>query len=248
MPEQDKTNSDEPVKTNEDKKDSQRGLWIIIGVGVVVLLAVVTVGSFFVYSQRIRFITEFSLTVALATLVGVQAYIYKRQWEAMERQSRETERQSKLTEQTIKSNRRHTIYTLRAYVNIRVVVPAYPDEILLGIENFGQTPAHKVQFASAIRVKPSLEVPEAIIETLRWYDEGVTMPPGLQVEKRLRIGKLSDEDVRLLNSGDGSHKLFVWGAIRYRDIFRRNRYTRFCIAYRVDTKTLESCPDGNDAT
>src|ERR1051326_5107122 len=182
MPEHDKTNPDEAVKTDEDKKDSQRGLWIIIGVGVVVLLAIVTVGAFFVDTQRIRFITEFSLTVALATLVGVQAYIYKRQGEAMERQSRETETQSKLTEQKIKSNRKHTIYTLRAYVNIRVVVPAYPDEILLGIENFGQTPAHRVQFAYAIKVKPSLKIPEAIIETLRWYDEGGPLPPGLPIK------------------------------------------------------------------
>jgi hypothetical protein len=245
MPEDNKANSNESVQAKKDRKDSQRGLWIIIGVGAVILLAVVAVGSFFVDSQKIRFITEFSLTVALATLVGVQAYIYKRQWEAMERQGTQIERQAEYTAQSLKSDRRHTIYTLRAYVNIASCLADFPEQIILEIKNFGQTPAHKVQFCSTITPGPSNDPPEAFVETLDWNLPGASFPPTMSIEKRLKIRTLSEKEIELLN--DGQYRLYVVGAIRYEDIFRRVRYTRFSLYYSLPGRQLGTNLEGNDA-
>ena len=92
MPENNQTDSNKNIKTEERNKNAQRGLLRIIGVGATIFLVVIIVGSFFVDTQKIRFITEFGLTVALATLVAVQAYIYQRQWEAMDQNLARTDR------------------------------------------------------------------------------------------------------------------------------------------------------------
>jgi hypothetical protein len=87
MPEHDKTDADNQPKSGEDQKGSQRGLWLIIAAGFIAVVAVIFVGSFWISPvDRTRFITEFILTVALADLVAVQAYIYKKQWAAMKGQ------------------------------------------------------------------------------------------------------------------------------------------------------------------
>jgi hypothetical protein len=85
MPEHDKMDADNQPKSGKDQKGSQRGLWLIIAAGFVAVVAVIFVGSFWIsLVDRTRFITEFILTVALADLVAVQAYIYKKQWQAMD--------------------------------------------------------------------------------------------------------------------------------------------------------------------
>src|SRR5215211_4485712 len=85
MPEHDKTDADNQPQSGEDQKGSQRGLWWILAAGFIAVVAVILVGSFWISPvDRTRFITEFILTVALADLVAVQAYIYKKQWQAMD--------------------------------------------------------------------------------------------------------------------------------------------------------------------
>jgi hypothetical protein len=246
MPETNKTQPDKPIEAQKNQKNSQRGLWIIIGIGCVVLAAVLVVGSFFIDAGKIRFITEFSLTVVLATLVGVQAYIYRRQWEVMEQQGVQIERQARYTEHSVKSARRHAIYTLRAYVNIRAVLPDFPKQILLEIVNFGQTPAHHVQFAHKIAVRPARENPEAVPESIDWAIPGVPLAPSMSIEKSLPLSGISEADIAKLS--DPQYRLFIWGAIRYKDIFRRTRYTRFAAVYALESKKLGTCSKGNDAT
>jgi len=92
MPHGNEAHSKNSLLGNRLSRDSQKGLWITICVGCVILIAVVVVGTFFIDSQRVRFITEFSLTVVLGTLVAVQTYIYRRQSDIMERQLKATER------------------------------------------------------------------------------------------------------------------------------------------------------------
>ena len=87
MAENDKTDADDAPKSSKDQKGSQQGLWWIIAAGFIAVIAVIFVGSFWISAvDRTRFITEFILTVALADLVAVQAYIYKKQWTVMDRQ------------------------------------------------------------------------------------------------------------------------------------------------------------------
>lgn len=93
MPENNQAQSNKGVQTHHDQKVSHTGLWIIIGVVVLVVATVVFVGAFYVNqsSERIRFITVNTLSVLIAGLVAVQAYIYRKQWDAMERSLERTD-------------------------------------------------------------------------------------------------------------------------------------------------------------
>jgi hypothetical protein len=112
MPENEMTNADNPPKSSEDQKSSQRGLRWIIAAGFIAVVAVIFVASFWISPvDRTRFITEFILTVALADLVAVQAYIYKEQWTVMERQFTEFENQTRQNEWAFRMNRRNASAT-----------------------------------------------------------------------------------------------------------------------------------------
>lgn len=112
MPENDKTDTDNHPKSEKDQKGSQRGLWWIIVAGLFAVVAVIFVGSVWISPvDRTRFITEFILTVALADLVAVQAYIYKKQWTVMERQFMEFENQTRQNEWAFRQNQRNAAAT-----------------------------------------------------------------------------------------------------------------------------------------
>ncbi|HEV8427563.1 MAG TPA: hypothetical protein VGQ41_06595 [Pyrinomonadaceae bacterium] len=245
MPQNSQTQPNKSVQGQENNNNSERGLWIIIGVGAVLLVAVVVIGGVFIDTGRVRFITEFSLTVLLAALVAVQAYIYRKQWEVMGQQRVEIEKQAGYMLESLKSTREHTIHTLRAYVNIRLVVPDFPKQILMEIVNFGQTPAHNVQFAHMIAVKPFQEIPEASPESVDWVIPGVPLAPTMSIEKPLLLGKISEADMAKLH--DPQYRLFVWGVIRYEDVFYKTRYTRFSAFYVPLTRKIGTCSKGNDA-
>ena len=191
----------------------------------------------------------FLAVVAQACIYWGQRNLMLRQWEAMQDALTETRKQSAFAGKSLKANRRHTVYTLRAYVSVRQCIASFPGEIVLEIVNFGQTPAHKVQFAHAVVVRKAKDVPETVIETVDWHSQsipGIPMAPTMSSEKRLGIPALSDSDVTSLTAG--THKLFLTGAIRYTDIFRRVRHTRFCFAYNWGTRRMDICIRGNSAT
>src|SRR5882724_9953375 len=112
MPEHDKTDADNQPKSGKDQKGSQRGLWWIIATGFIAVVAVIFVGSFWISPvDRTRFITEFILTVTLADLVAVQAYIYKKQWAVMDQQFTEFENQTRQNDWAFRMNQRNASTT-----------------------------------------------------------------------------------------------------------------------------------------
>jgi len=225
-----------------DKKKNQildPGMKRILTLGIVVLVMLL-IFTFAQASGRIPFFTQNFLSLLVLVAIATQAYIYRRQWEVMERQGNEIERQSEQA-------REHAIHTLRAYISIRVVVPAYPKQILVEIVNFGQTPAHHVQFAHRVAVRDMRESPDAREQEFDWgLLPGAPLAPTMSNEKHLLLGGIPDSDMAKLH--DPKYRLFFWGIIRYRDIFRKTRYTRFAGFYSVEHKVIGTCSSGNDAT
>jgi len=117
---------------------------------------------------------------------------------------------------------------------------------MMEIVNFGQTPAHHVQFAHEVGVRDMRESPEATAESFDWVIiPGAPLAPTMSNEKRLLLAGIPNSDMAKLH--DPKYRLFFWGIIRYRDIFRKTRYTRFAAFYSPDTKTIGTCSQGNDA-
>lgn len=144
-------------------------------------------------TERVKFFTANTLNLFLLFAVAVQGYIYRRQWEVMERQGSEIERQSEQA-------RNHAIYTLRAYISIRTVVPDFPKQILVEIVNFGQTPAHHVQFAHKVAVRPVRENPDPAPETFDWrIIPGAPLAPTMSSENRLLLAGIPESDMAKLH-------------------------------------------------
>ena len=237
MPENTQADSDQHKIDKKKAEILDPGMKRIFTLGIVVLFLLL-IFTFAQASGRLPFFTQNFLSLLVLVAIAIQAYIYRRQWEVMERQGNEIERQSKQA-------REHAIHTLRAYVNIRVVAPDFPKQVLMEIVNFGQTPAHNVQFAHTIAVKPFQETPEATPESIDWVIPGVPLAPTMSIEKPLPLGKISEADMAKLH--DPQYRLFIWGVIRYEDVFYKTRYTRFSAFHIPQTKRLGTCPRGNDA-
>jgi hypothetical protein len=259
MPEKDKTDSDKNGKTGKDKRDSQRGLWIIIGIGAAAFLAVAAIGSLFIDSQKVHFITEFSLTVVLATLVGIQAYIYRQQWEVMDAQwdamrqglSRTDKVIEKMEAQLVavkeqaeimgkqaKSMDQSVVFGLRAYVGVRsITLDLQKKRIFLEIGNTGKVPAKniKVQILLRVEIPEEFRKPEPFhfVEVQTGSDYGNTklFPDTLPIKFVIRL----DEDPMIASRLDliaaGHARMIIRGNINFMDGFHSDKNTPFAFRY-----------------
>ncbi|HXQ72183.1 MAG TPA: hypothetical protein VN844_16930 [Pyrinomonadaceae bacterium] len=117
MPKNTQADSDQH-KIDKKTEILDPGMKRIFAFGLVVLFLLL-IFTFAQESGRIPFFTQNFLSLLVLVAIAIQAYIYRRQWEVMERQGNEIERQSEQA-------REHAIHTLRAYISIRVVVPDFP--------------------------------------------------------------------------------------------------------------------------
>lgn len=82
------------VHLDKHEKVNNAGMWFIITAGILLLSIVVVVGTFWVneYSERIRFVAINTMSVVGMALIALQVYIYRKQWDVMERQLKATEK------------------------------------------------------------------------------------------------------------------------------------------------------------
>lgn len=107
MPQDDDANADDPVKSDEDKKASNTGWRIIVAAAVIAAVAIVGVGFLYIKeSERVAFITVNTLSLLVLVAIAVQAYIYRKQWEAMEEQRDAMTEQGRLMSVSLAQNER----------------------------------------------------------------------------------------------------------------------------------------------
>ena len=151
---------------------------------------------------------------------------------------------------------------LRAYIVVKAatveLVKEGSAEKIVGVVcrvaflNAGQTPAYDLQLTRNT-------VRETFAFDPIFPDDGggmhrTTAILGPRVEHPDDLGtrmNLSPQDVLALERGQSA--IYMWGAVRYRDIFNRSRRTRFAaqwprIPSKIDDRSTTACPHGNDAT
>lgn len=124
MPETDKAQSqpDGPKKPDSNALRAAYTRFKLLPIGLRWILSATLAGvlslaalAFFLpnMKERMKFFTDGTLSWLIFIVVGVQAYIYRRQWEVMERQWKETQR-------GIESAEKNSIYAQRAYVTAKI--------------------------------------------------------------------------------------------------------------------------------
>jgi hypothetical protein len=125
---------------------------------------------------------------------------------------------------------------LRAYVMIQGHGLALQDraaniklEARTTLLNAGNTPAHSVNFSSRLIILPA-KVPEDFDFDLPQgdFDAGAMLFPHQTLTYRAWLPDLiSDEELAALKR-IGERTLYVYGVVRYKDIFSEEHYTNFC--------------------
>jgi hypothetical protein len=112
--------------------------------------------------------------------------------------------------------------------------------------NAGNTPAYNatVEFHMHPLKEPVTQLPK--INRTGKSSRVVIGPRVVWQIKPVTTGPMVEADMPLIESG--IYRYYVWGVIRYTDIFNNNRWTRFCLVQNRDDKSLlDACPFGNEA-
>ena len=135
----------------------------------------------------------------------------------------------------------------------RIIDPTSAPHAQITIKNAGQTPAHNLVHWAIMEVRefplrsifPAMPVPPAP----HWNVLG----PGIPEVKTLRMDKrLTEEEIAGLRTGVKA--IYCHGEIRYRDVFGKNRWTRYRCMYVTPAcgvigigTDLVYCEEGNEA-
>ena len=140
---------------------------------------------------------------------------------------------------------------LRAYLNIHKayviweknrVVRAWVD-----VTNTGQTPARDIEHWISLNFGDDVQFPAPPLDTMFPDQSKSDLGAGIHLTVDIKTDPLTDENWRDIRAR--SMNLYVWGEIRYLDIFKREtRYTRFRFVLGEDGDDLSTLPEGNEAT
>ena len=122
-----------------------------------------------------------------------------------------------------------------------------PSSFTAEVRNSGATPAR----ITLVRIQAHALAPSATFAAR--YVDPVESPSTLVLQPGMTAGlphrgrqNLTPADVKLLREGTAA-RVYVFGEIRYRDVFDRPHFTRFCMRIEADLKTSKWCAIHNEA-
>lgn len=204
-------------------------------------------------TERVKFFTVNALSVLVFAVILVQTYIYRRQWEAMQKQltarndqtvsmgeslaetrnmAEQNRRAIKATERGVEVAQQNMIYAQRAYITItdgEIIRPIRDLLFKMTIRNSGNTPAYDVQVARKVDIPEILPDPNTDWQT--WSRVGLIAPHGEIEMFAPALNNVTNQQEQLIAMG--RLKTYCWGMICYRDIFGKTRYTKFCFSDRL---------------
>jgi hypothetical protein len=221
--------------------------WIIIG-GCVVLTALLFISIYLPYlTERVKFFTVNFLSLLVLIIIAIQAFIYRRQWEAMQGQLKVMNRQSELMNESLKEGIKTRELENRAYVTIKDNIVDQPmkaaegQTIIFILNNSGRTPAINVTTKYAVILdskRPALpEFPPTEFRSRSHLANGdnkhITMilPP------------FTPDNVDEIYSRQA--RVWIVGIIEYEDIFKAHHRTQFCYYQKLGMFDLNLCEEGN---
>jgi hypothetical protein len=215
-----------------------------------------------------EFISNSSFTdwiqTALTCTIGAIAYA---QWRTYVDQSETMKVQAELTRQTIEQGQQAnatafkslelsqdtTKRQLRAYIALESAAfessPLIrPSNLLVSFKNYGATPAYSVKFAGCVHTITQQELELLSIEEESFESKG-TLPPN---ESGVNAEYINFPDEVRQNLRDNNLKLFVYGEVRYIDIFGEPHKTKYRLIPNhkpmLGQFVLVPDTDGNEAT
>lgn len=122
----------------------------------------------------------------------------------------------------------------------------------INIKNTGKTFARGMTLSQVLQILPKGELPDFPRQDRREEIEGVSsdtlLPPGGEFEATVGLSKpliLSQSDIDAINAGDKF--IVMFGKISYRDIFKCEHWTTFCLIYVPGPNTFNAYSANNDA-
>jgi hypothetical protein len=144
---------------------------------------------------------------------------------------------------------------LRAYIDLRWAeiqdfeVGEQPS-VMVTFRNVGQTPAKDVRVTIRLQLRPANEPPDNVeIEGGPGASKSTVASRGKFKADVAMAGLLTADQYRAVEDGEAA--LFLYGIVRYDDIFGNSRFTRLRWALTADGmlyrgNTFQACEDGND--
>lgn len=266
MPQNNDKDTSADKKTAKNKKILNPGLWAIITLGVVACATLIIV-SWWVneHSERIKFVTVNALSVSVLVVIAVQAYIYRRQWESMERSVERTDRvidkmdgqlramkdQETAIRDTLAENRNLFYLGQRAYLGL--VGAQFGELNFLGsglapiinitLINAGQTPAWSIK--ARIQISVGDDAPEyattAEVGAMPTLEVSHCMPAKVEKVFVLEMqGATTREQMGKIVSGE--EYFVIRGRFYFTDIAQEERNFPLCLVYCPSSRSLTECP------
>jgi len=211
---------------------------LICIIALTIIGGLICAGYYFtITTERIKFWTESFLSAAVLAAIIVQAYVYfrqrdvmERQWQAMQDALAQAKEQTRIAGDSL-------VIGTRSYVGLHSIdLNKDSKTIFIKIENIGRVPSDSINvFVDMLTNMPKERVTEN--ETVRPWCRvehrsnfgGMQLFPGtLQFIIPIRLRALSDEEIDLIVQGPGS--LIIRGTIDYTDGFGPQQ-TRFFFWY-----------------
>lgn len=234
MPQNEQTSSDPNKADKNDERASHTGLgWIVLAGGILLLVLLFVSVYLPNLTERVKFFTVNALSLFVLVAIVVQAYIYRRQWDAM------TE-QAEIMRENLKETRNMFYMANRAYFGIVGVglndfgAGKLPN-VVLKILDAGNTPAWKIRMHSRI------DFTTEQLSYLTISDEvstGIEMSPILPAKTDREFTIEAPQGTRPLNEHQvlgvsvGALNMFVRGEVIYEDISGEDQTFPFCLEYR----------------
>jgi len=251
-----KDNKEPKIQESIDRNDpllqvAPIGLRRIVIFGGILLLILLAVSIFVPnLSERVKFFTVNALSLLVLFAIAVQAYIYRRQWETMDRQWLAMKDQTNIMRNTLAENRETFYIGQRAYIGVVGVRFAENSYVAVGREpvvhitiiNAGNTPAWSISARAHLVIGP--ETPEyltaAEADTIEQTHIGHVMLP--KVEKELVIEthvKISHDQInKIINNEE---YFYIRGRIYFTDISKAQRNFPFCVVYSPPSRGFGDC-------
>ncbi len=240
MPQTEQTNSDPGQSDKNNKRTSHAGLWWILIAGGAFLVTLLFVSVYLPnLTERVKFFAVNALSILLLVTIAVQAYIYRRQWEVIERQEDVMRESLAETRNLIAQNERFSRINSRAYVFIDTAsldAPINSGKYPLAkivVKNSGRSPAfnHRMRIEQAFLAGEALEkAKKGIMPKMRPLDKKglAIIGAGHTTDMHLvRDTWKSPEDEELAMKGESV--FYMWGLNCYSDIFGKEYSSKFSL-------------------
>jgi hypothetical protein len=247
----DQNNGDSNKADEKGRRISHPGLWGIL-FGGLIALGVLTFVSIAAddMTERIKFLTTNTLSIFVLVAIAVQAYIYRRQWETMERQWLATRNLVDQNERVVETMQgqldamkdqlgimRETQKSFaigeRAYLIIEDVVFISKGEntrVLFTLFNGGRTPAFEVSSASEASL--GVDPPTGKLKGLgHVYGEKAFMPAGTKKQVEAVFYNFTMTAANWQAVAAETVRFFVRGEFYYKDFQDFERVLPFCLGW-----------------